>query len=298
MPLRLGPMPVSKGSLRSPTATIPGSLFTSPVCVDAPAVPRHVVVLSSSSSGNCSALIHGEGATRRVTLIDAGLSPRRTRLLLSSFGLTLDHVDDVLVTHLDADHCCPTWARQLPAHARLHVHKRHVRRGMRSGVLEARTEVFEDSFELRAPGGSVRVRSVLASHDELGTAAFRFDFDGASTDDSLGWATDVGGVTGALVDLLQGVGVLAIESNYCPRLEAASGRPEVLKQRIMGGKGHLSNQQSADAVRAIAPRRHVVLLHLSRECNRPELAAAEHAGAPYGLTIAHPSEPTTLVRIA
>ncbi len=277
---------------------IPGSLFTSPVVVDAAPVARHLVVLSSSSSGNCSALIHGEGPMRRVTLIDAGLSPKRTRLLLSQLGLSLDQVDDVLITHLDADHCCPTWARQLPAHARLHVHKRHVRRGMRSGVLEARTEVFEDSFEIRAPGGGVRVRSVLATHDDLGTAAFRLEFDDADPRDSLGWATDVGGITGALVELLQGVGVLGIESNYCPRMEAASGRPEVLKQRIMGGSGHLSNQQSADAVRAIGPRKHVVLLHLSRECNRPELAAAEHAGASYGLTIAHPSEPTTLVRIA
>jgi hypothetical protein len=74
--------------------------------------------------------------------------------------------------------------------------------------------------------------------------------------------------------------VLALESNYDHRMQVESPRPWFLKRRIMGGWGHLSNQQAFDAVRMIFNRceavgarlpAHLVLLHRSRECNCPEL---------------------------
>jgi phosphoribosyl 1,2-cyclic phosphodiesterase len=72
----------------------------------------------------------------------------------------------------------------------------------------------------------------------------------------------------------------------------------MLKNRITGGAGHLSNRQCAEAVARIAPREHVVLLHLSRDCNRPELAAAAHAGASYRLTVASQESPTARICVA
>lgn len=281
-----------------PCGVISRTLFD-PVAVGpvaaAPALARHLVVLASSSSGNCSTLIHGEGGTRRVTLIDAGLSPRRTNRLLGAMGLSLDHVDDVLFTHLDTDHCHVGWVAGLPRHTTVHVHQRHVKRGMRSNLLARRTEVFAGGFSL--PAG-VRIEPVLLAHDDLGAAAFRMEFGTESGTRSLGYATDLGHVPAGLVELLRGVDVLAIESNYCPVMQESSDRPEFLKRRIMDGSGHLSNQQSAAAVRAIAPTHHVLLLHLSRQCNTPELAAAGHAGAPYALTVAHHEVPTRPVRVA
>ena len=65
----------------------------------------------------------------------------------------------------------------------------------------------------------------------------------------------------------------------------------------MGGRGHLSNEQCAAAVSEIRPRSHVVLLHLSRECNHPSLAARVHDGAPYALTLSHHQQPTPWVPI-
>ncbi|MBN8645115.1 MAG: MBL fold metallo-hydrolase [Planctomycetes bacterium] len=256
------------------------------------AVERHLVVLASSSSGNCSALIHGEGGTRRVTLIDAGLSPRRTNRLLGELGLSLDHVDDVVFTHLDTDHCHVGWAAGMPRHATLHVHERHVKRGMRSGLLVRRTEVFGGGFALRC---GARAEVVMNSHDDLGTAAFRFSFEG--TGETLGYATDVGHVHGGLIETLRGVSVLAIESNYCPAMQENSARPRFLKDRIVGGGGHLSNKESAAAVRAIGVRKHVVLLHLSRECNTKEAALAEHAHAGVGVSVAEAGGPIGAVRV-
>ena len=135
----------------------------------------------------------------------------------------------------------------------------------------------------------MRIDPILMSHDDLGVAAFRIETACAKT---LGFATDLGRTTDTLTDHLAGVGVLAIESNYCPVLQADSDRPAFLKHRIMGGAGHLSNDECAKAVHAIAPATTVVLLHLSRQCNTPELAARAHAGIRWDLTISSQTEPT------
>ncbi len=256
--------------------------------------PTSFAVLASSSAGNCSVLLHGEGRNRRVTLVDAGISPRRTRLFLEGLGLDLERIDEILFTHLDNDHCHPGWRKALPPHARFRIFRGHRGRAKRAGLLRRRTYIFDgEPFELR---GGVGVRAEILDHDDLGVAAFRFDFAGShAASASLGYATDLGRPTRGLVETLAGVDVLAIESNYCPSLQACSERPAFLKDRIMGGAGHLSNEECRAAVAAIAPRREVVLLHLSRECNRPELAARYHEGAPYAVTVASHDRPTDLI---
>jgi ribonuclease BN (tRNA processing enzyme) len=253
-------------------------------------------VLASGSSGNCSVLLFRRGGVRRACLIDLGLSPRRTFRLLDSLGLSPHHIDDAIVTHLDHDHFHPGWTRALPRHTTLHVHERHAD-GDAFGLFGIPAAVFNGGFTLR--DGTV-VRSVLADHDDHGVATLRFCLpcegraDGAA---DLGFATDVGRVTDALVEHLAGVDVLAIESNYCPELQEASGRPQHLKSRIMGGRGHLSNHEAVQAIGLIEPRSHVVLLHLSRECNDPELVAGLHEGADYAVTITDQYTPTRWIRI-
>lgn len=243
-------------------------------------------VLASGSAGNCSVLVHDTPDGSRVTLIDLGLSPRRTRRLLSGMGLDLDAVDDVLVTHLDTDHFQPTWLRKLPAHVRVRMARGHAQR-LGADVLD---QAFDEPFDL---GAGLRCSPLACRHDAEGVTVFRFDAPGAS----LGYATDVGRVTDELVAHLAGVDLLAIESNYCPVMQEASPRPERLKRRIMGGSGHLSNEQSARAAHRIAPRSDVVLLHLSRQCNSPERAARHHAGAPWRLTITSQDSPAPWVAV-
>lgn len=256
-----------------------------------------LVVLASSSAGNCSILLRGEGRCRRVTLLDAGLSPLRVRRYLATLGLGLERIDDVLLTHLDQDHCHPGWIKQLPPHARLRIFEQHRGRASRAGLLKRRTEIFSDHpFHI---AGNIAITPIHLSHDSLGVVAFRIDLptNESSPPTSLGYATDLGRPTERLVNTLARVDVLAIESNYCPHMQAASDRPEFVKRRITDGSGHLSNEQCAEAVRAIAPQREVVLLHLSRQCNTPERAAAHHHNQPYRLTIAHHQTPTDPISI-
>lgn len=254
-------------------------------------------VLASGSGGNCSVLVVGRGGMRRVCLIDLGLSPRRTARLLAESGLTFSDVDDAILTHADSDHYYSTWARMLPRHVRLRVHRRHLPSIAASGVAASQLAPFDEPFVIQPDLGGAIVSPVVTAHDVLGSVAYRFDLDIDERTASLGYATDLGHVTDRLVSHMRGVDVLAIESNYCPRMQAESDRPDFLKRRITGGAGHLSNQQCRDAIQGIGPAGHVVLLHLSRECNLPELAAGEHTGAAYALTVSTQHEPTGWVSV-
>ncbi len=249
------------------------------------ATPAALCVLASGSSGNCSVLLRRSERGVRGTLIDAGLSPRRTRRLLAQRGTPLRSIDEILLTHLDSDHFHAGWMRELDRgvgdlRATLLVHERHAKRLASIATPPQRTEYFDDTIHI----SGARVDAALLSHDQLGVAAFRFDFDGGENA-SLGFATDVGRPTDELVTRLHGVSTLAIESNYCPVLQRESPRPGFLKARIMGGSGHLSNEQCARTVKRIVPRERVVLLHLSRQCNTPERASAAHLGEHYETTV-------------
>jgi phosphoribosyl 1,2-cyclic phosphodiesterase len=86
-------------------------------------------------------------------------------------------------------------------------------------------------------------------------------------------ATDFGHA-GMMVPLkLHDCDAIVLESNHEPELLRQSGRPPQLQQRILGRRGHLSNQAAGELVpRVLGPAtRHLVMAHLSRDCNRPEL---------------------------
>jgi phosphoribosyl 1,2-cyclic phosphodiesterase len=250
-----------------------------------------LAVIASSSAGNASVLRvrDAEGRARYVA-IDAGLSPRRTFAAYAELGVPQDQLEGVLLTHLDGDHWHSGWLGAMPRSARLHLHARHLGRAERVGATYLPTSLLageagtgagqacrhacghaRGEFELMA---GVQVRWVLGDHDDHGSVAYRIEHACGA---SVGYLTDAGRTTPEHAKLLAGVGVLAIESNYCPRMQVASDRPQFLKDRVVGGFGHLSNEQSARLVRAVSPRDCVVLLHLSEQCNTPALALQHHA---------------------
>jgi hypothetical protein len=84
-----------------------------------------------------------------------------------------------------------------------------------------------------------------------------------------------------MADSLVDVDVLGVEFNHDVAMQKSSGRSPALIARNLGDWGHLSNRQAAELVRSILKRSsrdrvgHLVLLHLSEQCNRPELAIHE-----------------------
>jgi len=258
------------------------------------------IVLGSSSSGNASILRVTTPESRRQILIDAGLSPRMVRGQLALLGFDLAETNEILFTHFDNDHAQSGWARiAMETGLRMRCSTSHVRHALARGYPNVALEPFDPrgtAFEL----GPVRVHPCENPHDDAGTVAFRI----ATPAGDLGFATDIGRANEPLLDALRGVDILAIESNYDPDMQEASGRPRVLKDRIMGGKGHLSNGQCVEAVRAIAwpdQPTHIVLLHLSRDCNHPALVRRlwekELPALAARLSIAEPRAPIAPIRL-
>lgn len=262
-------------------------------------------VLGSGSGGNGSwvSLPSRDGAFE--CFIDAGLSPKATGERLRRRGLLPIRPRAVILTHADTDHWRPTWAAHVERlEMRVLARREHHRDLLACGVPRQRLEALVpgEAAEL-APG--VTVDAIPTPHDEHGSTALRFE----STGGALGWLTDLGRAEPETLDFVRGCDVVAIESNYCPRLQHESRRPPFLKARIMGGRGHLSNEECLEAIMRLigggsAPRRdpslfepvpqdgsveprldaaedapprgvpgaaphRVVLLHLSRDCNRP-----------------------------
>jgi phosphoribosyl 1,2-cyclic phosphodiesterase len=254
-------------------------------------------VLGSGSAGNCTLVTLGAGAGARHVLIDAGLSPRQTARRLGPLGIGLDDITDVLLTHIDQDHFNPGWRVADAMSCTWRAARRHVKRVRAAGLPARRTAAFDDAFDMEP---STRVEVTALPHDELGTSGFVIDHDGVR----LGFATDLGRVPQTLLGNFEGLAALALESNYDPQLQRASSRPADLKRRIMGGLGHLSNEQALEAVIHIAKRgalRHIALLHLSRQCNDPAIVHslfARRAPQLLGrLTITNQHEPTPLLHV-
>lgn len=243
------------------------------------------ITLASGSGGNASYLdINGRGL-----LIDFGLSPRQLSLRLASAGIGWGQVAAVVLTHTHSDHWNPrACERLLELQLPLYCHPVH-RREMQ---LRA-TDVFQemqfanlvqsyDAGRAFSPFDGVRLMPLRVSHD--GGPTFGFRIDGAANGRGAPWAigymADLGSWDGTLAQSLADLDLLAIEFNHDVELQRASRRPDWLKARVLGDFGHLSNVQAAHLLRAClrhsAPGRlrHVVQLHLSRDCNRPELAAA------------------------
>jgi phosphoribosyl 1,2-cyclic phosphodiesterase len=221
-------------------------------------------ILASGSGGNAALLRTPAGAI----LIDAGIGPRTIAKRMCGTGVSISDVRAICLTHLDRDHFSPTWFRTIQKMGiRLLCHENRIEELRQD---EIPIEPFNGvCFE---PISGVRFRALPLAHDEHGSHGFIIEGFGCR----IGYATDLGRVPKGLLDAFCGVDVLALESNYDTEMELRSARPWFLKQRIMGGKGHLSNQQAFDAIRAILGRcrqlpQHIVLLHRSRECNCPKL---------------------------
>jgi phosphoribosyl 1,2-cyclic phosphodiesterase len=205
-------------------------------------VPVQLTILGSGSGGNCAYL---ETDQTRL-LIDAGLSARQIRRRLASIGRAPETLDGILITHEHSDHISglaglagkldlPIYCNRLTKEA-IEVQLR----------IQINACLFStgDSFEI----GDVGVDTIAVPHDACDPVGFL--------------AHTAAGNIGFLTD------------HDLKMLQDDPRRPWSLKQRILSRHGHLSNDGAADAIEQIlsGTLRHLYLGHLSRDCNRPELA--------------------------
>ncbi len=275
----------------------------------------HFTILGSGSSGNCAYLETGE--TR--LLVDAGFSPKQIRLRLASIGKTPEKLSAILITHEHSDHISgllgladkyhiPVFCNRGTQDGTLWAFKEKWRKQADTGLessdaLKSKLDwrIFETGASLEI--GEVAIDTFSIPHDAQDPVGYIV----RTASGNIGFATDLGHVTKLVLDRIRTANVLVLESNHdvkmlqdCPR------RSWALKQRILGRHGHISNATAAETVAQImsAGLKQLYLAHLSRECNKPELAQhvmaeqLHHIGANHvGLQIAAQDVPCATLEL-
>ena len=241
-------------------------------------------ILGSGSEGNCAFLETGHA---RV-LVDAGISARRMTALLAAVGESFERIDAVFLTHEHGDHSAGISG--LARHPNVKVFANRATAHAVQARLRFRPDWQFFETGTRFVFRDLEVESFAVPHDAQDPVAFLFAHRGGLPESPvhrLAWLTDLGHAPQHVREHIRDADVLVVEANYCPQmLQDDAKRPWSVKQRICGRHGHLSNDGARELLASVAsPRwRHVVLAHLSRECNSP--AAVETACAGF-LTAIH-----------
>ena len=224
-------------------------------------------MLGSGSAGN-SALVATDHC--RI-LIDGGLSARQIALRLEQCGITPEQLDGVLLTHEHGDHVCGLEVLCRKSDIPIYANSQTAEAVRCDCSLDQHRNwrIFRTGAEFKIC--DVTVQTFPVPHDAVDPVGFAF-YAGSS---GLGFITDLGYATKMIVERLRQVHTLVIETNHDEKLlQSDTHRPWPVKQRIQSRHGHLSNNAAATVIEELLPGKidRVVLGHLSRDCNTPELA--------------------------
>ena len=224
--------------------------------------------ISSGSDGNCIYI----GNKETNFLIDAGISGKKIEAGLKDIDVDPEKIDAIFITHEHTDHIAgvgvmarrygiPIYSTVETIYAMLHTKK--VGR------------ISEELLHYVNPDEKVTIKDIeitpfSISHDAANPVAYTFQGDGQK----IGIATDLGTYDEYVVNHLQDSNLLLLEANHDVNMLQVGSYPYMLKQRILGSKGHLSNMVSANLLCKLLHDKlqHVILGHLSKDNNYPDLA--------------------------
>jgi len=225
-----------------------------------------VASLASGSAGNAYCVESGGS----VLLVDCGVSCRELVRRCRAVCIDPRRIVAAIFTHNHIDHVkglatfhshfpgAELFANMMTADAIASV----------TGVGESDFSIFENGQEFKV--GPFEVKAFSIPHDVPDPVGYLVRAEGLT----YFHATDVGAPLDSVGVNLAEADIATLESNHDLEMLAASDRPESLKRRISGDRGHLANDAAAALVRRFAsPQLKVLsLAHLSRECNAPHLA--------------------------
>ena len=227
--------------------------------------PLYITSLNSGSNGNC----YYVGNAEEAVLIDAGISCRETEKRMARLGLSMEKVRAVFISHEHTDHI-----RGLAVLARKYSLPVFITPGTyRHSKLDLPEELLHFfNGKQTISVGSLQVSCFPKIHD----AAEPHSFMVSCGTVKVGVFTDLGAVCASLKHYFQQCHAVFLEANYDEGLLAQGSYPYYLKRRISGGRGHLSNTQALELFKSHRPAHlsHLLLAHLSKDNNCPDLVAA------------------------
>ena len=224
--------------------------------------------IASGSSGNCICV----GDNNTHVLIDAGISGKRIENGLHEFDLKANEMQGILVTHEHIDHIAG-----IGVMARRYGIPIFSTEGTINAIKQSKSvgKIDEDLFQVITPGkrfsiGDLTFKPISISHDAADPVAYKV----SNENKSVAVITDLGNYNQAIVDELQGLDALLLEANHDIKMLQMGPYPYPLKQRILGDRGHLSNERSGQLLSDLLHDHFgtVLLGHLSKENNYEELA--------------------------
>lgn len=226
------------------------------------------ISLSSGSNGNSYWF-----SNREVSfLIDFGIGMRTARKRLAEHSVCLDNIDFVLVTHDHIDHIKHLGSLSersfKPICATESLHKALNSHFVTRGKINLSKIIIESECQFEFNG--VKITPFPVPHD--GTDNYGYFINMSSI--KIAVITDIGHVTDTVLKYASMADHLIIESNYDSAMLESGPYPKVLIDRISKGRGHLSNAETAEAVKKIFHKnlKTLLLCHLSANNNTPELA--------------------------
>ena len=259
--------------------------------------------IASGSSGNCIYI----GDKKNHILIDAGISRKRIVEGLSTIGVAPEMLDAIFVTHEHSDHISgiPMMVKMfdVPVFATGGTLDELCRKD-RQGVLN-KSKLYQLYADEPVAVGAFHITPFAISHDAADPVCYTVECGGKK----FGMATDLGEYDGYIVEHLVGSDMLLLEANHDISMLEAGKYPYSLKCRILGERGHLSNEDSGKLLCQLihGKLRHVFLAHLSKENNYPQLAYEavkcqlwEEMGMtelPFSMEVASRERPSGLVAI-
>ena len=227
------------------------------------------ISFGSGSSGNCYYL----GTATDGLIIDIGVGIRTLKKYCKEYGIQLNTVKRILITHDHADHIksVGTLSHELnvPVYATKKVHQ-----GINQNYCVTRKVAANNKMEIEVGStltlGDFKVRPFPVPHDASENVGYEIEVEGIV----FVVITDIGHVTDDIRESISKANYLVIEANHDVEMLKTGPYPEYLKQRIRSGSGHLSNAECGEAlVENITEKiKYVWLCHLSEENNHPELA--------------------------
>lgn len=224
--------------------------------------------LASGSSGNCQYI----ATDNTVVLLDAGLSGKYITNSLEHINAKLENLKAIFITHEHSDHVKGAGILMRKYGVELYItEKTFCEVESKLGKIDLEKVKFIKKEEDLLIGDLV-VHPFSVSHDAVDTVAYSFK----KNDTKVSVVTDLGHVPLDILSKIIDSNLLMIESNHDVDMLNAGKYPYMLKRRILSNKGHISNVTAADTiVRAHTSSEHlghVILGHLSKDNNTPEIA--------------------------
>ena len=224
--------------------------------------------IASGSSGNCIYI----GSDDTHILIDAGISRKKIEEGLNSIDVSLKDIDAVFVTHEHIDHI-----KGLGVMSRKDGIPIYSTDGTINGIKAATSlgNIDSDYYHIIEADTDIHLKdmtihSFSVSHDANEPVAYSVYCD----NNKASVITDLGYYDDYIIDNLENSDMMLVEANHDINMLQIGSYPYYLKQRILGNKGHLSNELSGRLLCDILHDnlKHIMLGHLSKENNYARLA--------------------------